>query len=343
MTPATVLRLAEAADRLARAVHAQWAAEEGQRRFRDPFPLAVRWANANEHLVDHWPNIRRAAASAGQEPLDLGGQLNQVVDVYRRVPSGRLVVLGDAGSGKTILAIRFVLDMLEQRHSDGAVPVIVDLGGWDQTRLSVGKWIVRQLTLTYPGLPAPATLLDSGMTLPVLDGFDEIAAGFHPAALKSLSATNMPLLLTSRPENTPRQSMPVTSLPPRPLSSYVADCRRPCCLPATLDPQDQQLRTGHDEVGLSPGVDQQSIRTPGASAVRETLSTPLMVSLARTVYSDDRTADPVELLDTTRFTASTDVEAYLLDAFLHTAYDHGPRRESCYWCHRHLAGCQSAD
>lgn len=52
--------------------------------------------------------------------------------MYRRIPSGRLVVLGRAGSGKSILAIRFVLDLLKDRTASAEpVPVIFSLASWD--------------------------------------------------------------------------------------------------------------------------------------------------------------------------------------------------------------------
>ena len=44
---------------------------------------------------------------------DLAGHLPEITDIYRGIPSGRLVVLGRAGSGKSVLAVRFVLDLLK--------------------------------------------------------------------------------------------------------------------------------------------------------------------------------------------------------------------------------------
>ena len=69
----------------------------------------MRWRPVAEELTDHWANIRRLPAGATPGPLDLSGRLDEIVGVYRRIPSGRLVVLGRSGSGKTILAVRFVL------------------------------------------------------------------------------------------------------------------------------------------------------------------------------------------------------------------------------------------
>jgi hypothetical protein len=43
----------------------------------------------------------------------------RLADVLERMPTGRLVVLGEPGAGKTILMVRLVLDLLARRASDG--------------------------------------------------------------------------------------------------------------------------------------------------------------------------------------------------------------------------------
>src|SRR5262245_9362309 len=124
--------LADAAEQLAHAAAARWRREEEQRQVQDPFPLPVRWRPAPEELTDHWGNIRRRPDRLpdgdADGPLDLGGQLAEIVDVYRRIPSGRLVLLGRSGSGKTILTLRFVLDYLASRSRVDPVPVIFSVG-----------------------------------------------------------------------------------------------------------------------------------------------------------------------------------------------------------------------
>jgi hypothetical protein len=93
--------LDEMADQLAQSVRTQWRREEERRRVNDPFPLPVRWHLAPESLMDHWPNIHHAPPGKNPGPLALTGQLDQIVEVYRRIPSGRLVVLGrKGGTGK---------------------------------------------------------------------------------------------------------------------------------------------------------------------------------------------------------------------------------------------------
>ncbi|HEY3607100.1 MAG TPA: TIR domain-containing protein, partial [Pseudonocardiaceae bacterium] len=179
--------LAQAADQLAQAVGIRWRREEEQRQIQDPIPLPVRWQPASEMVTDSLVNIYRARAGVTVAPLKLAGQLDQIVDVHQRIPSRRLVVLGRAGSGKTILTLRFVLELLKRRTptDTGPVPVIFSLGSWNPNTTSLWTWLTSQLVRDHPGLAATgpdgstlaAALVDADRILPVLDGFDEIAVG----------------------------------------------------------------------------------------------------------------------------------------------------------------------
>ncbi|MBT2510591.1 NACHT domain-containing protein [Streptomyces sp. ISL-98] len=328
-------RLAEAADQLAQAVGAQWRREEERQRVHDPFPLPVRWHLAPEALMDHWANIRRGPAGVTFGPLALTGQLDRVVDVYQRIPSGRLMVLGRVGSGKTVLTLRFVLDLLDARTSTDLVPVIFGLGSWNPTTTSLRDWLTDQLLRDHPGLAAPgptgsslaAALVEAGRILPVLDGFDEIADGLHRAALEALNATRMPLLLTSRPDEyatavaaadvlTAAAGIELDDLTLTDLADYLPRTTR-----KTATGSGSGTTTVWDPV-LARLCEHPS--SPAEANLTAVLSTPLMVVLARTVYSDTPDRDPAELLDTHQFGTAQDLEDHLLGAFVPAVYQHPP-------------------
>ena len=63
-------------------------------------------------------------------PGGLAGSDSDLADVIARVPTGRLVVLGEPGSGKTMLMVRLVLDLLTRRSSGGPVAVLASLASW---------------------------------------------------------------------------------------------------------------------------------------------------------------------------------------------------------------------
>jgi hypothetical protein len=330
----------EAAAQLAEAVGAQWRGEEERRRVHDPFPLPVRWHPVAADLMDHWANIRRAPAGADPGPLELAGRLDQVVDLYRKVPSGRLVVLGRSGAGKTVLAVRFVLDMLDARASTEPVPVIFGLGSWDPGALSLRGWLTGQLIGDHPALAAAgphgtslaAALIATGRILPVLDGFDEIASDLRVSALRAVSATGMPLLLTSRP------------------GEYAAAAQASDVLTAAAVIELEDL-TVPDLAGYLPRTTRRTVAGPDAArshttvwapvlarlhnqddpaarALHQVLATPLMITLTRAIYSDNPDRDPAELLDASRFGTPQAVEDHLLAAVIPAAYQHPPDDQS---------------
>ncbi|SDC24189.1 helix-turn-helix domain-containing protein [Actinokineospora iranica] len=322
-------RLADAADELAHAVRVRWQREEEQRQIHDPFPLPVRWRPVAAALTDSWANVRRARDGAA-EPLDLTGCLDQIVEVYRRIPSGRLVVLGQAGSGKTILTLRFVLDLLRTRAPGAAVPVVVGLGSWNPTTTSLRDWLIARLRQDHPDLDAPgpggstlaAALVETDRVLPVLDGFDEIADGLHRAALEALNATRLPLLLTSRPDEyaaavagtdvlTAACGVELVDLTPADLADYLPRTTRAGDGGGTAwEPVLTELRDRPDR--------------RASANLAAALTTPLMVGLARAVYSDTPDHDPATLLDTDRFPTREALEEHLLGNFVATVYRHQP-------------------
>lgn len=293
--------LAEAAETLKVAVEARWRREEEQRQIHDPVPLPVRWDGAPADLQDSWLNI-------GGE-VDLANRLDQVVEVYRKIGSRRLVVLGRAGSGKTVLTTRFVLDLVQDQ---GPVPVIFGLGSWHPERVGLRDWMAEQLIRDHPFLGAPgpsggtlaSALVDAQRVLPVLDGFDEIAAGLHRPALNALNTTTLPLLLTSRVDEY-RDAVEGTDV----LTSAAAVVLQDLTCD---DLADYLPRTTRKNV-WTPVLDE--IRNGGALA--NVLTTPLMVALARRIYSDTPDHDPAELL---RFDEADEIERHLLGSFVPAVY-----------------------
>lgn len=332
-SPLGAPELREASELLAARVTTQWGKEERRRNVHDPFPLPVRFRNADTCLIDHWSKIRDAPPGTAPGPLALAGRLDQIVRVYRSVPSRRLVVLGAAGSGKTILALRFVLDWLEaDRSPDRPVPVIFSLGSWDPTAISLRDWMCHQLVRDY-GLAAPTAqggnlagaLVDTGRILPVLDGFDEIAGGLRYAALKELDRTTTSLLLTSRPGEYAEAVMESRPLPKAAVVELddltVEDIA--VYLPLTSRPGEGG--GGHNtrwEPVLAELRKQR--RGPGAENVATVLTTPLMVALARTVYSDASGREPEALLNTGTFATPEALQKHLLAAFTPAAYEPSP-------------------
>nr|WP_052478738.1 helix-turn-helix transcriptional regulator [Kibdelosporangium sp. MJ126-NF4]CEL20366.1 hypothetical protein [Kibdelosporangium sp. MJ126-NF4]CTQ97591.1 putative membrane protein [Kibdelosporangium sp. MJ126-NF4] len=321
--------LATATDELASAVAARWRREEEHLGVHDPHPLPVRWQAAPELLTDHWANISRAAAGVSAGPVDLTGRIDQVTALYRKIPSGRLVVLGRAGAGKSVLAMRLTLDLLATRAEGEAVPVIFDAGWWDPARMSTRDWLSSRLEHDHPALAGKgssgrslaAELVDAGAVLPVIDGFDEIADPVRAQALRALNDTNLPLVLVSRRDEyaataaktdvlTAAAAIELTDITLADLSAY---------LPGTA----RRAQAWDPVLGR--------LGAPPRDPVITALGTPRMVALARTVHGSPGN-DPVELLDDVEFDTPEAVENHLLDSLIPAVY---PRKGEGRWDSAH--------
>ena len=146
------IELDEAAAQLAVAVGAQWREEEERRRIHDPFPLPVHWHPAAPQLVDHWANIRRAPAGASPGPLAVTGRLERIADLYRQIPSGRLVVLGRAGGRQDDRGPAFRLG--HDRHAQQCRP---RTGALQRRAMESGDRLTAQLVHPPVGARVPSS------------------------------------------------------------------------------------------------------------------------------------------------------------------------------------------
>lgn len=282
--------------------------------------LSVRWHTAAEDLLDHWENIH-----GGSSRVPLDGHFTVISDTYRATRSKRLVILGEAGAGKTVLAHRLILDLLANA-STGPVPVMFSLGDWNPATTGLRNWLIRQLLRDYPSLErrdratlqnGAEELIDHELILPVLDGFDELPEQHHLAAIGDISSLDMPVVVTSRPDEYARAVRSVKAVGGAAAIELEAlnldDCHRYLRHTARKD--------------LVPGWDMVFDRLRDAAGdtaaenLRATLTTPLMVMLARATYNDGHGRHPHELLDAQRFPTRADLEEHLLARYLHFCYD----------------------
>ncbi|MGW7434509.1 helix-turn-helix domain-containing protein [Streptomyces sp. NPDC054849] len=334
--------LADAAQELATEVRRRWRREEAQRRVHDPFPLPVRWKPAPAVLTDRAENIQRLGPGETPREVDLGGDLRTMAEVYLRIPSGRLVILGRAGSGKSILTIRLVLDLLglldplDTPAPHRRVPVIFSIGSWDPSTTALRDWLIGRLLRDHPhlarrssgGATLAAVLVDADLILPVLDGFDEIAEGLRRDALDALNATSTPLVLTSRRDEYAEAvraahaplvwagGIELTDLTLEDLADYLPRTTRTV-------PSDPSAACNTGAPGSTWDAVLTELRTrkgPAHANLAAVLTTPLMVILARTLYSETPGREPAELLDATRFPSVKSLEEHLLAGFVPAVY-----------------------
>jgi hypothetical protein len=110
----------------------------------------------------------------GDETRDMLG----IGAFFSAIPSHRMVILGDPGAGKTVLAIELVLQLVRPivREIDrtSPVPVRFPAVSWANGQ-DLEQWLTERLIIDYGIYPLEAKdLVEQRRILPVLDGLDEM-------------------------------------------------------------------------------------------------------------------------------------------------------------------------
>ena len=104
------------------------------------------------------------------------GNLATILQYYQALSPARLVVLGDPGAGKTVLALELQIRLLDYRRSDMglAIPVFISAAAYD-TRISWPEWLAEHLALRFSiRVKVVAKLIRDNRILPIVDGIDEM-------------------------------------------------------------------------------------------------------------------------------------------------------------------------
>ncbi|RKT55359.1 SEFIR domain-containing protein [Saccharothrix australiensis] len=285
--------LVDASERLAGAVSRLWKGEADRLGLTDPRPLATPWR-------------------VGGEDVDRFGEFYR-----RRVPTGRLLVLGGPGSGKSVSAIRLVSGLLAGWTRGDPVPVLVPVTDWHPGELHAFDWLARRLARDHRlgrtvrwvdgrRTTLASALLEVGLVLPVLDGLETIADDLRADAIEALNRLGswVPLVVTCG--SAQYRALEAAGVG---LTRVTRAELRPL---AHADVEDYLTET------LPHGVDRLA---PLFARLRdEPRLTPLTVWLIRAVHRrSDR--DPAALGDRERF---PDLDAHLLADLLPAVYPDHP-------------------
>lgn len=295
-------------DELEAEVKAQWTKAAAERKLLLRH-IPVRWERSSQ--VDSWsaaavagskgfapfPGIRRT----GKRQLK-GGDIDDLHRVYGGLGSGRLLIVGSPGSGKSGTAVLFTLAAISHREKlrnergnwrEVPVPVLLTFHGWDPNE-SVEHWLAKRLQQTYPslfpairGVAECASLVREARVTVILDGLDEIPDELQRTAMTDLSeqATFRIIVLT---RNTGMNAavasgvfagavaLELREVDPRTAKDYLKSV-----MPDRLPDRWREL------------LDTLSAST---SALAAALNKPLTLTLVRDIYPD---GDVGELLDFT--------------------------------------------
>ncbi|MER6442179.1 NACHT domain-containing protein [Streptomyces sp. NPDC001185] len=275
------------------------------------------------------------------------GRLTDIVSYYQNLRPARLVITGEPGAGKTLLALDLILGLLTHpgRTDTDPVPVRFSLAGWN-TDQPLQEWLADQVHQQFRTrgitLADATTLVNSYRVLPVLDGLDEMDTDATPAgrrraarALEHLNAYQAPtgiapVVLTCR--TTQYEDLAGLDLRMREAARIQLDDVTPGQATAYLTAR-----------STSPGRWQPVIDTfttaPGGTLARS-LATPWRLNLAATAYEErhpDTLAylrEPDHLLT---LASPSAVRDHLLARYLPAAAHQHPNRYRSDQTHHWLA------
>jgi hypothetical protein len=329
--------LNELADSLAAAVTEQWTRAALERRLLQPEPIPVPWERSSRPLagpVSAAVESRQFAPLPGLSPAAAGqlrgGRLQDLHAVYGGLGSGRLVIIGEPGSGKTGAAVLLVLAALEHRQEVPSpdrqlvpVPVLFTMHGWDPHTQQIGDWLAARLQETYPlfvgksGRAEAAELGKAGRIAVILDGLDEIAEELRPIALRALSQqAGVRVVVLTRSfemEAVARQAF-LEGAAALELHAVDAATAADYLTRVQLDPPPHGWSDLTGRLRREPG-----------SAIAKALSNPLTLTLVRDTYrSGDDIRELLDFCDAVGDVSGEDIQDHLLDRVLPAAYAPAP-------------------
>jgi hypothetical protein len=330
--------------RLAKAIHDELVQERRNLKLEEQQPLPVGWTPV--------PGNSPVLAGAADD--------RDIADAYTEIWPVRLVILGGAGSGKSVLVQRLALDILGKNPEkkdyrepeDKArprlheqIPVIFGLHSWEPDT-GLDEWLTGQLTgLNYVPLltkDLAGELVRSRQVLPILDGLDEVTPALRAEFLDLLnSESGRPLILTSRPgeywdsrSGGPGDDSNRTVLAAAEVIELTAPSLDEVCVylrgiprkrkppGRTSSPLTQPLLPAWEPVAaaLLGETPPRKGSKRTIASLQGALSTPLMVAIACDIY---RHENPAELLKQ-KFRTKSDAEKYLLEGFIPASYSRAP-------------------
>jgi hypothetical protein len=315
-----VMMLDDAAADLAGWVARQWEREASARWLDRAQPLRVRWSSTSRAVAPPAAAVVGSDVAGRVLRVRLAGSVSDVVEGFGRLAAAQLVVLGEPGAGKSVMALLLTLGLSQRWRPGEPVPVLMPVGDWDP-RQHLDTWLARRLVRDYPALgdmarygpDAAVALVASRRVMPVLDGLDELPQAVRADAVRRLNealGAGRALVVTCR-----------SSEYEATVSEVGAPVGRAAVVelePVTVADAVEYLPAGqiNGEQRWAPVL--AHLRGQPGGPLAKALRTPLMVYLARTAYAAPG-KDPAQLCQP-QFSSAARIEDHLLEAYLPAVY-----------------------
>ncbi len=165
-----------------------------------------------------------------------------LLDVYDEA-CGELLLLGETGSGKTILLLELASTLLQRAFEQNVhpIPVIFNLASWEEKHLPIAAWLVEELCDKYQ-VPQRVGLewVENDYILPLVDGFEAVSPAMRRQCLGEINVYRQthglaPFVLCSQKEAycgvmeavMLQQAVCIQALSPQQIDEYFAKLAEP--------------------------------------------------------------------------------------------------------------------
>ena len=269
-------------------VRRRWSGEASTRRLidRDFVPLSFLVLGSTDTGCG-----RAAGADPGPAFWSTKGFREAALALYRSVPGGQLVVIGERGSGKSVLSLMLTLAIAGSKADAGLpelpIPLPVSISSWRPASEDFARWFERRMLRDYPVIRrTPSSGTGNGPVwdaifsttrkcLPILDGLDEIPPGQRDQAVEQLAKyfpEGAPFVLLSRNVSS--------------LHGGLLDGVERLIAPVPAETAARYFEHLHDAHGVPAAQMTAVLRSPAKGNLRDLLQRPLYLDLARKVLQE---------------------------------------------------------
>jgi hypothetical protein len=118
-------------------------------------------------------------------------QGTNVTNIFNQMGEGRtLLILGEPGSGKTIMLLKLAQDLITRAEEDLSqpLPVVFNLSSWVKKQQSIEKWLVQELSEKYQVSKTLGKIwVETEVIVVLLDGLDEVKVEYRNACVHALN------------------------------------------------------------------------------------------------------------------------------------------------------------